>query len=101
MSTVDLPPFGIKVFVWQNRRYILKEPVLIHLDYEGDLWVYKIPRYALHAFSPDRRNALSQLHEHFAFACDDLLCETDENLTLDAIELRDRLKSDIEDIKEA
>ncbi|MGV8123060.1 MAG: hypothetical protein AB2L14_25135 [Candidatus Xenobiia bacterium LiM19] len=101
VSTVDLSPFRIKAFVWQGGRYILKEPVMTNLDYEGDLWVYKIPRYALHAFSPDRRDALSQLHEHFAFACDDLLHESDENLTLDAIELRDRLKADIEDIKEA
>jgi hypothetical protein len=100
VSTIDLSPFRIKHFIWQNRKYILKEPVMAHLYYEGDLWVYKVPRYSFYAFSQERRDALSQLHEHFAFACEDLLNETDENLTLDAIELRNRLKSDISDVEE-
>jgi hypothetical protein len=40
------------------------------------------------------------LNEFFAFDCADLLEEKDENLTLDAIELRNRIKNDLLEIKE-
>ena len=79
---------------FNNRRFILREPVICSLDYRNDLWVYECPRYGLHAFSEDRQEALRQLGEEFAFLYEGLINEPDENLTPDAIELRDLLKAD-------
>jgi hypothetical protein len=100
INTVDLNPFRINSFMWDNKKFILKEPVICNIDFEGDLWIYKVPRYELHAFAADRREAFAQLGEFFASNCEELLYEKDENLTLDAIELRERIKTDLKEIKE-
>ena len=99
VSTVDLSPFRIKAFTWQDKKYVLKEPAICNVDYEGDLWIYKVPKYALHSFAIDRREALSQLNEFFISNCEDLFDEKDENLTLDALELKNIIKEDLKEIK--
>jgi hypothetical protein len=96
-----LSPFHIKEFTLDNKRYILKEPVICNVDYQDDLWIYEVPRYGLHAFSKDREEAFFQLHDEFVFLCDTFLNEEDEKLTGEAIDLRNLLKKDlltIEDI---
>ncbi|RLG28406.1 hypothetical protein DRO03_09920 [Methanosarcinales archaeon] len=81
-------------FHFNDRRFIPREPVICSPEYRNNLWVYECPRYGLHAFSEDRQEALRQLGEEFAFLYEGLINEPDENLTPDAIELRDLLKAD-------
>ncbi len=94
VSTMDLLPFRTSTFHFNDRRFILGAPVICSLEYRNNLWVYECPRYGLHAFSEDRQEALRQLGEEFAFLYAGLINEPDENLTPDAIELRDLLKAD-------
>ena len=82
-------------FQLNNRRFILREPVICSLEHRNNLCVYECPRYGLHAFSEDRQEALRQLGEEFAFLYDGLINESDEKLTPDAIEFRDLLKADV------
>ena len=86
--------FRTSSFHFNDRRFILREPVICSPEYRNNLWVYECPRYGLHAFSEDRQEALRQLGEEFAFLYEGLINEPDENLTPDAIELRDLLKAD-------
>lgn len=86
----------LKLFNFNNKRFILKEPVVYSLKYLNNLWVYESPRYGLHTFSEDMHEAFCQLGEEFTFLYEGLIHEPDENLTQDAIELRDVLKEDIE-----
>ena len=90
----------LRVFRWENRRFVLRESVVCLLTYEGGLWVYKCPVYKLHAFSQDRSDALLQFNEEFAFRYDCLINEPDDNLTIDAIQLRDRFKADIAEVED-
>jgi len=85
----------LSLFNFKNKRFILKEPVLCTMEYQNNLWIYECPRYGLHTFSEDRHEALRQLGEEFNFLYDGLIHEPDENLTQDAIELRELLKDDI------
>ena len=94
VSTIDLSSFRTSSFHFNDRRFILGKPVRCSLEYRNNLWVYECPRYGLHAFSEDRQEALRQLGEEFAFLYEGLINEPDENLTPDAIELRDLLKAD-------
>lgn len=94
VSTIDLSPFRTSSFHFNDRRFILREPVICSPEYRNNLWVYECPRYGLHAFSEDRQDALRQLGEEFAFLYEGLINEPDENLTPDAIELRDLLRAD-------
>ena len=57
--------------------------------------MYECPRYGLHTFLKNKQEALQQLNEEFAFLYDGLINEPDDNLTQDAIELRDLLRSDL------
>ncbi|HPZ10020.1 MAG TPA: hypothetical protein PL110_18155 [Candidatus Eremiobacteraeota bacterium] len=90
-----LSPFYIKEFILDNKRYILKDPVICNVDYQDDLWIYEVPRYGLHAFSKDRKEAFFQLQDEFVFLCDTFLHEEDEKLTQDAIALRDIIRKDL------
>jgi len=94
VSTIDLSPFRTPSFHFNDKRFILREPVICSPEYRNNLWVYECPRYGLHAFSEDRQEALRQLGEEFAFLYEGLINELDEELTPDAIELRDLLKAD-------
>ena len=87
-------------FHFNNRRFILREPVICSPEYRNNLWVYECPRYGLHAFSEDRQEALRQLGEEFAFLYEGLINEPDANLTPDAIELREILKTDFVRVEE-
>jgi len=100
VSTIDLSPFRTSSFHFNDRRFVIKEPVICSLEYRNNLWVYECPRYGLHASSEDRQEALRQLGEEFAFLYEGLINEPDENLTLYAIELRDLLKADSVRVKE-
>ncbi|MEA1944220.1 MAG: hypothetical protein U9N07_02605 [Euryarchaeota archaeon] len=95
-----LSPFRTSSFHLNDRRFILREPVIRSPEYRNNLWVYECHRYGLHAFSEDRQEALRQLGEEFAFLYDGLINEPDEKLTPDAIELRDLLRADVVRVEE-
>ena len=97
MSSIEMQ---LKSFNFNNKRFILKEPAICTLDCLNNLWVYKCPRYGLYTFSEDKQEALQQLNEEFAFLYDGLIHEPDENLTQDAIELRDIIKADVISIRD-
>ena len=98
-TTANLGPFSLGCFQWQNRRFLLKNPVTCVLDFQDGLWVYECPRYGLHTFSRSRHDALAQFNEEFACLYDGLYDEPDDALTLDAIHLRDVLRNDLETVK--
>jgi hypothetical protein len=95
VSTVNLSPFGIGSFVWQERRFRLVAPATCFPAYRNELWVYECPKYGIVAFSSDRRQALLQLHEEFAFLYDGLVHERNDDLTDDAIDLRNMIEDDV------
>ena len=98
--TIDLAPFTTRVFRWGHHRFVLRESVVCIPAYQGGLWIYECPRYRLHAFSRDRADALSQFNEEFAFLYQGLINESDESLTLDAVQLRDQLRADVIAVEE-
>lgn len=91
--------FKISSFSFNNTSFILKKPATYSLKYQKDLWMYECQRYGLHTFSENKPEGLQQLDEEFAFLYDSLVHEPDDNLTQDAIELRDLLKSDVLKVK--
>lgn len=95
VDVVNLTQPEFKKFKWENKKYILKQPINGTLEFEDGLWIYEVPRYGLHTYSYNRMSAYYALQEDFAFQCDDLLEECDDNLTPAAIRLRDILKNDI------
>ena len=95
MFNNQLKPFKTSSFSFSNTSFILKKSTTCSLKHQNDLWMYECPRYGLHTFSENQQEALQQLNEEFTFLYDGLIHEPDDNLTRDAIELRDLLKSDV------
>ena len=95
MLNNQLKPFNTSSFSFNNTSFILKKPATCSLKHQNGLWMYECPRYGLHAFSDNKLEALQQFNEEFAFLYNGLIHEPDDNLTQDAIELRDLLKSDV------
>lgn len=81
-----------------NKYYVIIFPLICIKEYEDDLWILKCNRYGLHAFSHNLEDAELQLEEEFLVLCDGLLTQNDNNLTKDAITLRDRIKGDINNL---
>jgi hypothetical protein len=88
-------PFETCSFLWGGRNYLLRQPVQVLSARQNGLWVFECPAYGLSTFSASREEALSQLHEEFAFLYDGLVGQPDEALTGDAAALRDRLRADV------
>ena len=95
MSDTFDTSFKISSFSFNNTSFILKKPATCSLKYQNSLWMYECPRYGLHTFSENKQDALQQFNEEFAFLYDGLMHELNDNLTQDAIELRDFLKFDV------
>ena len=95
MLNNQIKSFNTSLFSFNNTSFILKKPVTCSMKHQNGLWMYECPRYGLHTFSENKIEALKQFNEEFAFLYDGLIHEPDDNLTQDAIELRDLLKSGV------
>jgi hypothetical protein len=89
-------PFETCSFLWGSYNYLLRRPVQILSAQQGGLWVFECPAYGLSAAAANREEAFEQLREEFACLYEGLVNEPDEALSLDAIELRDKLRADVE-----
>lgn len=95
IKQITVGEFTINQFVAFEKEIHLKKPVACNSEYKSGLWVFECPRYKLHSFNIDRAEAFNQFNEDFVILCDGLLNESDENLTQDAIELKNTLLNDI------
>ncbi len=89
-------PFETCSFLWGDRNYLLHHPVQVLSARQDGLWVFECPAYGLSAFAADRDEAFAHLREEFAFLYEGLTGEADNALTRDAIALRDRLCTDVQ-----
>ena len=53
----EISPFETCSYLWRNRNYLLRQPVQILSAWQGGLWVFERPAYALSSFSASREEA--------------------------------------------
>ena len=86
----------ISNFHYNGQTYWLKDSVTCEVDRvksKGEtLWIYHVATFQIWGLGKTRYEAEETLGESFHVQIDDLLDESDDNLTLDAIRLRDRLR---------
>lgn len=88
-----------KSFAFGSKKYILRNFVEIKVTFKDGLWIYQAPEFDLYSYSYDKKEAFNDLNEDFAFQYDDLINESDEKLTPEALKMRDKLRESIESIK--
>jgi hypothetical protein len=86
----------MSVLVCNNCRFVLKERIGIQETYEGDRWVHRCEPLGILAYGRSREEASEVFCEEFACCWEEIACE-DDNLTADALELKNRLRSLVND----
>lgn len=98
---VDFRPLRIKVITVRSRKFHLKKPISVEVDYQDSVWSYEYLPLGIMTYSPSRREALSQFREEFEFIWEEYAQESDENLTIDAQQLKRCLLDLVESITES
>ena len=93
LSLERLAPSRLHAFAWDGKHYSLKEPLDYTLTFDGEIWVYRVPKLSIYVGAPSLQEAYAELQEEFAGLVSGLLNEPDENLTIDGMELRDQLRA--------
>lgn len=94
VDSVSLEPLRIARFESGGRRFNLTTPVSVNVEYTSDgLWVYHHPELNLWGYAARREDALSELHQNFAYQYEQIAEESPENLDAVAAELRERLRT--------
>ncbi len=95
MDTVSTDPICLSQFEHAGVRYNLREPLVVNVEYKEGLWVYHNESLNLWGYGERREDALSDLHENFAYLwkefaeeADDILDEKAQALKRFLLELR-------------
>jgi hypothetical protein len=73
--------------------FIFGHEIEIQVEGRGDVWVFKSDEIGIRGFGLSRQEALAALRQDFAACWDNIALEEDCNLTQDAIEMKNLLKS--------
>lgn len=98
-SSKSLTVFDKQEFSWAGVEYTLKTPVLCTSELQNGVWIVECSKYNLVASDKNKNEALRQLAEQFVALYRGLTEENNKNLTKDAIELKEKLKKEIANIK--
>ena len=82
-----------------NRRFLLQEQIQIQQDFRDGVWVYEFEPLKVLGYGLSRHEALVTFRKDFAVCWDDIVQEEDANLTLDAQELKQKLKQLVKEVQ--
>lgn len=74
-----------------NRRFLLNEQIQIEQNFRSGIWTCEFKPLGIFGYGESRHEAVSSFRRDFAVCYDDIAQEEDENLTLDAQELKQKL----------
>ena len=81
----------ISQFQHAGASYQLNQPLAVELDVTDGLWVYHSAAINLWGYGETREDALSDLHENFAYLWREFASERDEALDDQARQIKQRL----------
>ena len=84
----------------ENRCFIFKSHVYIHVRCEGPLWVYELAPIGIIGYGKNKKETEEALSYDLSACWDEYGCEDDQNMTWDAIELKNRLHEMIASVEE-
>ena len=96
VETVSMDPLRITRFAHHGRRYKLREPLLVDVEYADGMWVYHHPDVNLWGYGERREDAVYELHANFDYIYREFAEEQDAILDEKALDIKRRLKQIIE-----
>jgi len=93
VSTVSMDPLRISRFEHGGKVYVQREPFVVNVQYEDDLWTYHCPQINLWGCGERREDALKDLHENFAYLWREVAEESDGVLDSQARKIKELLRN--------
>ena len=81
-----------------NRRFVLNEQIQIQQDFRGSMWICEFKPLGILGYGESRHEAVNSLRRDFAICWDNIAQEDDKNLTLDAQELKQKLRGLVKEV---
>lgn len=94
---ISMEPLRIARFEYAGRVFALHSPIAVDIEYTDGLWVYHHSELNLWGYAARREDALSNLHEAFAYVYEDIAEESEDHLDSVACELRTKLRRLVRD----
>ncbi|MCC7147224.1 MAG: hypothetical protein IT443_12330 [Phycisphaeraceae bacterium] len=96
VETVGMDPLRITRFEHDGRRYKLREPLLVAVEYADGMWVYHDPDVNLWGYGERREDAVHDLHANFDYIYREFAEEQDARLDEKALDIKHRLNQIVE-----
>ncbi|CAI4030033.1 hypothetical protein DNFV4_00457 [Nitrospira tepida] len=91
IETVSMEPLRLTRFEHSGRRFEIRKPIQVQVEYVDGLWVYRNETLNLWGYGERRDEALRDLHANFAYLWQEFAEENDEVLDEKALGLKRRL----------
>ncbi|MCX5645909.1 MAG: hypothetical protein NTZ17_14710 [Phycisphaerae bacterium] len=82
----------VSVLECSGRRFRLTKPICIQESYEQGIWSRRFDLLGILAYGQSKEEAMEAFCEEFACCWEQIACEQDDNLTVDAQDLKRRLR---------
>jgi len=98
-NDIDLSPIEFDYIDYEDKRLRFKKRLVLtpNLDESGQLYVVNLPEFDLETFAYTRQEIIDGIKSDIRFLWDGYAKATDEELTEGALELKQRLLSNIEE----
>ena len=100
IKPVQVPQLQMERIIWGERQWDLTDLLVVTPEFREDCWYYRSDYFGINAYGETRRWAKESFYEEFAFLYDEYALENNDNLTLDAIELKQRLLAIVDTVSE-
>jgi hypothetical protein len=101
VDPVSMEPLRFARIEHEGKRYVLREPLLVEVEYSDSVWVYRNDSINLWGYAKRRADALKHLAATFDYLFREIAQEEDESLDGKALALKQRLLALVETEEEA
>ena len=92
-------PMYVSVLTCAGWRFALREPIAVQESYERGTWTRRFDPLGILAYGHSQEEAAEAFCEEFVCCWEEIACEENDNLTVDARELKGVLLSIVKDAK--
>ena len=85
---------------WQNKIYKLMESLTLDIDYKQNYWILKCNELDIEELDERFENVLNAFYEDFSMLWEEYALENDDNLSIDAVELKNKILNLVERVEE-
>ena len=91
VEMLSMEPLRISEFECAHRRYVLREPLVFDVEFCDNMWIYKNTSLKFITYVKNREDAIREISEDFHNLWSEIVEEDKNQLSADALKLRNHL----------